>query len=112
MPLPDQPPQPSDWQSADARNVNVGSGQVSADISGGLQGSSGLGGGPATGPSDVRVDSDEFGVNTTGSGVGRLGGPIPSDAVASGKQGQADAETRQPDYGYPRKNDPSSGVQS
>jgi len=29
LPLPDQPPVASDWQSADARNVNVGSGGVS-----------------------------------------------------------------------------------
>ncbi|KAI8212618.1 hypothetical protein K4K52_007568 [Colletotrichum sp. SAR 10_76] len=26
LPLPEQPPVASDWQSADARNVNVGSG--------------------------------------------------------------------------------------
>ncbi|KAJ9141621.1 hypothetical protein NKR19_g7403 [Coniochaeta hoffmannii] len=31
LPLPEQPPVPSDWQSFDARNVNVGSGAVSAD---------------------------------------------------------------------------------
>jgi hypothetical protein len=29
LPLPEQPPAASDWQSADARNVNVGSGGVS-----------------------------------------------------------------------------------
>ena len=32
LPLPDQPPQASDWQSADARNVNVGSGRTEASI--------------------------------------------------------------------------------
>ncbi|KAK1771002.1 hypothetical protein QBC33DRAFT_226082 [Phialemonium atrogriseum] len=59
LPLPDQPPTASDWQSADARNVNVGSGRVStadggadrgsgaADLSGvGRQGKDGLKGPP------------------------------------------------------------------
>ncbi|KAJ4006911.1 hypothetical protein NW766_010319 [Fusarium irregulare] len=32
LPLPDQPPIASDWQSADARNVNVGSGKVEGPI--------------------------------------------------------------------------------
>jgi hypothetical protein len=31
LPLPDQPPVASDWNSADARNVNVGSGGISND---------------------------------------------------------------------------------
>ncbi|KAI0152873.1 hypothetical protein GGR57DRAFT_160767 [Xylariaceae sp. FL1272] len=31
LPLPEQPPTEPDWNSADARNVNVGSGGVSAD---------------------------------------------------------------------------------
>ncbi|KAK1968770.1 hypothetical protein LY78DRAFT_654846 [Colletotrichum sublineola] len=34
LPLPEQPPVASDWQSADARNVNVGSGRTEAPISG------------------------------------------------------------------------------
>jgi tubulin gamma len=32
LPLPDQPPTASDWQSADARNVNVGSGKQEGHI--------------------------------------------------------------------------------
>ncbi|KAG5988205.1 hypothetical protein E4U43_004819 [Claviceps pusilla] len=32
LPLPEQPPAPSDWQSADARNVNVGSGRVEGHV--------------------------------------------------------------------------------
>lgn len=32
LPLPEDPPKPSDWNSADARNVNVGSGGVSAGV--------------------------------------------------------------------------------
>ncbi|QPG97250.1 hypothetical protein C2857_006032 [Epichloe festucae Fl1] len=32
LPLPEQPPTASDWQSADARNVNVGSGKTEAPI--------------------------------------------------------------------------------
>ncbi|KAI2638764.1 hypothetical protein GGS26DRAFT_542785 [Hypomontagnella submonticulosa] len=42
LPLPEQPPVPSDWNSADARNVNVGSGRVESDISTGAGSTSGL----------------------------------------------------------------------
>ncbi|KAI0096046.1 hypothetical protein F4776DRAFT_651794 [Hypoxylon sp. NC0597] len=42
LPLPDQPPVPSDWNSADARTVNVGSGGVESDISTGAGSTSGL----------------------------------------------------------------------
>ncbi|KAI1418364.1 hypothetical protein F5Y13DRAFT_149035, partial [Hypoxylon sp. FL1857] len=42
LPLPDQPPVASDWNSADARNVNVGSGGVESDISTGAGSTSGL----------------------------------------------------------------------
>lgn len=42
LPLPEQPPIASDWQSADARNVNVGSGGVSSDVSTGPGASTGL----------------------------------------------------------------------
>ncbi|KAF2000980.1 hypothetical protein P154DRAFT_191858 [Amniculicola lignicola CBS 123094] len=92
LPLPDQPPVPSDWNSADATNVNVGSGAESG----------------------VRVDGQERGVNAGVAG-GRetrdgLGG-VPSDAImreARGKEGVVDTMGR--DYGYPEKRDPSSGL--
>ncbi|KAI1429127.1 hypothetical protein F5Y12DRAFT_710339 [Xylaria sp. FL1777] len=42
LPLPEQPPVESDWNSADARNVNVGSGAVESDISTGGGSTSGL----------------------------------------------------------------------
>lgn len=42
LPLPEQPPVPSDFNSSDARTVNVGSGGQSADISASGQGSSTL----------------------------------------------------------------------
>ncbi|KAI0528322.1 hypothetical protein F5B22DRAFT_31229 [Xylaria bambusicola] len=42
LPLPEQPPVASDWQSADARNVNVGTGGVSSDVSTGAGSTSGL----------------------------------------------------------------------
>jgi len=42
LPLPEQPPVASDWQSADARNVNVGSGRFSGDVSTGDGATSGL----------------------------------------------------------------------
>ncbi|KAI9872579.1 MAG: hypothetical protein M1830_001456 [Pleopsidium flavum] len=85
LPLPEQPPVASDWNSADGRTVNVGSGGISEDISYG-KGSDGLRG-PATGESSVRVDGDQYGKNTApDSGVGRQGkdgldGP-PKDARA------------------------------
>lgn len=43
LPLPEQPPTASDWQSADARNVNVGSGgNAEAPIGTGVGASAGL----------------------------------------------------------------------
>ncbi|KAI0903801.1 hypothetical protein F4824DRAFT_445578 [Ustulina deusta] len=42
LPLPEQPPVASDWNSADARNVNVGSGSLQSDISTGAGSTSGL----------------------------------------------------------------------
>ncbi|KAH9906923.1 hypothetical protein F4778DRAFT_724005 [Xylariomycetidae sp. FL2044] len=42
LPLPEQPPVAPDWQSADARNVNVGSGRLESDISTGPGSTSGL----------------------------------------------------------------------
>ncbi|KAI5925088.1 hypothetical protein F4810DRAFT_708892 [Camillea tinctor] len=43
LPLPEQPPVPSDWNSADARNVNVGSGRdVQSDVSTGAGATAGL----------------------------------------------------------------------
>ena len=82
LPLPEQPPVASDWTSADARNVNVGSGTVQDDIS---QGRSGLRE-PATGDSSVRVDGEASKTNTApDSKVGRQGkddlDSLPSDAV-------------------------------
>ncbi|KAI9717680.1 MAG: hypothetical protein M1812_004625 [Candelaria pacifica] len=71
--LPEQPPVASDWNSADASKVNVGSGGVQSDISYGSGSSSGLRG-PATGDSSVRTDGEAFKTNTApDSGVGREG---------------------------------------
>ncbi|MCJ1313497.1 hypothetical protein MMC25_007176 [Agyrium rufum] len=84
LPLPEDPPTASDWQSADATKVNVGSGGVSSDVSTG-GGSDSLRG-PATTTSGVREDGDQFGKNTaTGEGVGRQGKDsldgLPKDAL-------------------------------
>ncbi|OHE99101.1 hypothetical protein CORC01_05594 [Colletotrichum orchidophilum] len=74
LPLPDQPPVASDWQSADATKVNVGSGgNAEAAVGTGTGATSGLRG-PAS-----KVDEDL-------SNVGRqategLSG-IPKDAAA------------------------------
>lgn len=56
LPLPEQPPVASDWQSADARNVNVGSGSISSDVSTGPGSSTGLRE-PATQGSDIDMSS-------------------------------------------------------
>lgn len=73
LPLPDQPPTASDWNSADARNTNAGSGSISSDISTGAGSTSGLRE-PAT-KNSVAMDM---------SGIGRQGKDnleeIPKDA--------------------------------
>ncbi|MCJ1391421.1 hypothetical protein MMC18_004285 [Xylographa bjoerkii] len=87
LPLPEDPPVAPDWQSADARKVNVGSGGVQSDISTG-GGSDSLRG-PATSDSSVRTDGEAMGVNTSdpNEGMGRQGvdgtEDIPKDAKAS-----------------------------
>ncbi|KAI9813399.1 MAG: hypothetical protein M1827_004073 [Pycnora praestabilis] len=75
LPLPDQPPVASDWNSADGSKLNVGSGGVQSDVSYGKGSSSGLRG-PATGDSSVRTDGEEFKTNTgADSSIGREGVP-------------------------------------
>lgn len=113
LPLPEQPPVASDFNSSDARTVNVGSGGVSEDLS-----HSGLGSDtlrePATGDSSVRADGTTTGGHTA-IGAGRqahdgLSG-IPNDAVTKEARGKAGLEdTLGKDYGYPQKSDPSSGL--
>ena len=107
LPLPDQPPGPSDFNSADARTVNVGSGGVSDTFS---KGEDALRG-PATGDSAARADPDSNTSNVVGlSGVGREGmeGGIPNDAVARGSKDKANTvDTTGKDYGYPQKSDPA-----
>lgn len=67
LPLPEDPPIPPDWNSADARNVSVGSGGLEAGISIGDASTTGLRE-PVTGGSGVR---QEGGADM--SGVGRQG---------------------------------------
>ncbi|ORY14421.1 hypothetical protein BCR34DRAFT_585815 [Clohesyomyces aquaticus] len=113
LPLPDQPPVASDWNSADARNVNVSAGGQASDISNSGLGSDSLRG-PSTGDSAVRTDGEAWKTNTAAN-AGRqahdgLDG-IPSDAVTRDAKNKAGVtETTGKDYGYPQKNDPSSGL--
>ncbi|KAJ5247462.1 hypothetical protein N7468_002445 [Penicillium chermesinum] len=84
LPLPDQPPVASDWNSSDQRTVNVGSGGISGSVSG--EGDSALRE-PATAESSVRVDGSDLHKNTEpASKVGRQGKEgldgLPSDALA------------------------------
>lgn len=78
LPLPEDPPVASDWNSADARTVNVSSGERQSDISTGDASSTGLRE-PATKGSGVR---QEGGADL--SGVGRQGKEgldgLPKDA--------------------------------
>ncbi|OTB01168.1 hypothetical protein M426DRAFT_323678 [Hypoxylon sp. CI-4A] len=74
LPLPDQPPVASDWNSADARNVNVGSGGVQSDISTGAGATSGL-----REPASKKDDVDLSSVGRQGKD--NLEGP-PKDAKA------------------------------
>lgn len=110
LPLPDQPPVASDWNSADASTVNVGSGGQAAGFSAGNDGLRE----PATGDSSVRTDGEARGTNTLTQNVGREGkdnlGGIPSDAVTRDAKDKVSADTTGKDYGYPQKSDPSSGL--
>ncbi|KAK5628884.1 hypothetical protein RRF57_004599 [Xylaria bambusicola] len=73
LPLPEQPPVSPDWQSADARTVNVGSGAVESDISYGPASEAGL----REPASTANVDMSKFGRQ----GKDNLEGP-PKDAAA------------------------------
>lgn len=92
LPLPEQPPVPSDQNSADARNVNVGSGGVSEDFTHGNAGASGLRD-PATGDSSVRTDGEAWKTHTApDASVGRQGkddlDSLPADAVTREARGK------------------------
>ncbi|KAG8628595.1 hypothetical protein KVT40_004468 [Elsinoe batatas] len=108
LPLPEQPPVASDFNSADERTVNVGSGGISSGFTAGdgdLRDS-------ATGDSGVRTDPNSALGNVDSlKDVGRQGKDgldgLPSDALASGKKNDNVAETRNPDKGYPHNSDPT-----
>ena len=90
LPLPEDPPMAPDFNSADQRTVNVGSGGTS---------------GAAT-MREPAVGIDP--VQGTGrAAVDGLGG-LPNDAVAQGsKNKQGLADTTNKDYRYPQQNDPA-----
>jgi hypothetical protein len=79
LPLPEDPPVAPDWNTADVRSLNVGSGGTESDFSTGDASTTGLRG-PATKGSGVR---EEGGADL--SGVGRQGkdhlGELPKDAI-------------------------------
>jgi hypothetical protein len=85
LPLPEQPPAASDFATANAETVGVGSGAHEGPLSG--QNVTSAAKGPATGGSSVREDGAELHKNTQPTGdVGReaeenLGG-LPKDALA------------------------------
>ncbi|KAF1965975.1 hypothetical protein BU23DRAFT_560666 [Bimuria novae-zelandiae CBS 107.79] len=97
LPLPDQPPVASDFNSSDARTVNVGSGGQASDLS-----HSGLGG------SSLREPSTTDAVGSTGRQAHDGLSGIPNDAVSREAKDKAGLEqTTGKDYGYPSKSDPS-----
>ncbi|KAL2004116.1 hypothetical protein VTN02DRAFT_6580 [Thermoascus thermophilus] len=82
LPLPDQPPVPSDWQSMNKAPVDCGSGGVEGPVSG--ENNSALRY-PCTVASSARLDGDEWLKETQpGPGVGRQGhdnlDSLPRDA--------------------------------
>ncbi|KAF2251153.1 hypothetical protein BU26DRAFT_563098 [Trematosphaeria pertusa] len=100
LPLPEQPPKASDWNSADERTVNVGAGGQETGLS-----HSGLGSENLREP----ATSDEVGSTGRQAKDGLSG--IPNDAVSREKKDHKGlAQTTGKDYGYPQKNDPSSGL--
>lgn len=72
LPLPEQPPTASDWQSADARNVNVGAG--------GVQANAGTDTGATSGLREPASKAAEDLSNVGRQGVEGLSGP-PKDAA-------------------------------
>ncbi|OJZ88505.1 hypothetical protein ASPFODRAFT_44194 [Aspergillus luchuensis CBS 106.47] len=83
LPLPEDPPRASDWNSMDQRTVDVGSGGREGPVSG--ENNSALRE-PATASSSVRVSGEEYHKNTQPmSGVGRQGKDnlegLPRDAL-------------------------------
>lgn len=100
LPLPDQPPKASDWNSADERTVNVGAGGRSEDLS-----HSGLA------ADTLREPATTDAVGSTGRQAKDGLDGIPNDAVSRGKKDHSGlAQTTGKDYGYPQKSDPSSGL--
>ncbi|KAK8073551.1 hypothetical protein PG994_004450 [Apiospora phragmitis] len=73
LPLPEEPPVPSDFNSADASATSVGSGRVSDDVSTGDGASSGLREPASTKDADLS--------NVGREGKDNLSGP-PKDAAA------------------------------
>lgn len=98
LPLPEQPPRPSDWNSGDERTMNVGPSGREDDISASRRGPETLRE-AATGESDIRVSGEEWKTNTAASGAGReakdnLQG-LPNDAVTRETRNKASTvETR------------------
>ena len=95
LPLPEQPPRPSDWNSSDERTVNAGSSGCGDDISASGRGSKTLRGLQLE--SDVGGSGKEWKTNMAASGAGReakdnLQG-LPNDAVARETRNKADRKS-------------------
>lgn len=94
LPLPDQPPVASDFNSSDGSTVKVGSGAVEGGIS--------SGGGSLREPATGHAGSSGREAKDGLSG-------IPNDAVTRDQKDHSGLEqTTGKDYGYPAKSDPTS----
>ncbi|KAF4555019.1 Hypothetical protein D9617_3g020880 [Elsinoe fawcettii] len=108
LPLPDQPPVASDFNSSDATTVNLGSGSRSDKLThgeGDLRD-------PVSGDSGVRTDANTALGNVQSlDNVGRQGkdglSGLPSDALSSGRNNDKVTNTMNADKGYPHKSDPT-----
>ncbi|PKS07821.1 hypothetical protein jhhlp_006429 [Lomentospora prolificans] len=76
LPLPEQPPRASDWQSMDARNVNLSAGKPVGNPSDDSHSNTGL-----QGPASTSSASDKDLSNVGREGKDNLKGP-PKDASA------------------------------
>ncbi len=97
LPLPEQPPKEPDWNSADSRTVNVGSGRMENSTTYGAQS---IAADPLREPTaDNIIDSEEWKSPTDETNVGRQAKDnlpaIPNDAVTIDKRkAQGTVETR------------------
>jgi hypothetical protein len=96
LPLPEQPPRESEWNSADSRTVDVGSGRMEDGTTYDLGNTVDDPLRAPTAGSEVRIDAEEWKHPTDETNVGRQAKDhLPNDAVTIDKRkAQGTVETR------------------